>query len=77
VGLTPTTRNKWTSGWDGNWFYYRVPSVQIADFLRKKTYPLRLKMMEFNYFIEVPSSCGTEDANFVLMRHLSSGVTMW
>jgi hypothetical protein len=23
--LTPTMRNKWTSGWDGNWFYCWVP----------------------------------------------------
>jgi hypothetical protein len=32
VRLTPATRNKWTSGWDGNWFYCWVPLEQTTDF---------------------------------------------
>jgi hypothetical protein len=30
-GLTPIVRDNWTSGWDSNWFYYKVPSEQLAD----------------------------------------------
>jgi hypothetical protein len=26
--LTPAMRNKWTSGWDSNWFYCKVPLEQ-------------------------------------------------
>jgi hypothetical protein len=32
VRLTPATRNKWTSSWDSDWFYCKVPSEQRSDF---------------------------------------------
>jgi hypothetical protein len=30
--LTEAMRNKWTSGWDSHWFYFKVPSEQGKDF---------------------------------------------
>jgi hypothetical protein len=71
-------RNKWTSGWDSNWFYYRVTSEQTTDSRGKRTYPLSSKMMELNYLMEVPSSCGPEDIDFVAFVEVASlGVVMW
>jgi hypothetical protein len=61
--LTPATRNKWTSGWDGNWFYCRVPLEQKPDSSGQRTYPLGSKMTKMNYLTEVPSSCGLENTN--------------
>jgi hypothetical protein len=65
-------RNKWTSGWDGNWFYYRVPSEQKADSTGQITYPLSLKMTKMNYLTEVPSSCGPKDANVATFVEVTS-----
>jgi hypothetical protein len=70
--LTPVMRNKWTSGWDGIWFYYRVPSKQKADSQGQRTYPLSSKMTKMNYLMEVPSSCGPEDANVVAFVEATS-----
>jgi hypothetical protein len=46
----PPLRNKWTSGWDGNWFYCKVPSEPMADvqgkFLACSIWPLS-KTFEF------------------------------
>jgi hypothetical protein len=72
VRLTPATRNKWTSGWDGNWLYCWVPSEQTADSQGKRAYPLSLKMMELNYLMEVPSSCGPEDDDFAAFVEVTS-----
>jgi hypothetical protein len=74
--LTPTMRNKWTSGWDGNWFYCWVPSEQKADSPSQRTYPLSSKVTKMNHLMVVPSSCGLEDANiatFVEVTSLISG----
>jgi hypothetical protein len=65
-------RNKWTSGWDSNWFYCRVHSDQKVDFHSKRTYPLSSKMTKLDYLMEVPSSCGLEDANFVAFIEATS-----
>jgi hypothetical protein len=46
--LTPAMRNKWTSGWDGNWFYCRVPMKQTADVRCKGTYPLNYTMIDYS-----------------------------
>jgi hypothetical protein len=70
--LTPVARNKWTSGWDGNWFYYRVLSEQKADSPGQGTYPLSSKMTKLNYLMEVPSSCGPEDANIMTFIEVTS-----
>jgi hypothetical protein len=65
-------RNKWTSGWDGNGFYCRVPSDQKADFHGIKTYSLSSKMTKLDYVMEVLSSCGLEDANFIAFIEATS-----
>jgi hypothetical protein len=62
--LTPAIRNKWTSGWDSNWFYFRVPSEQGKDFKGPRTYPLSSQMTRLTHEMDVPSSCGLEDADF-------------
>jgi hypothetical protein len=41
-----------------------VPSNKKADFHGKRTYPMISKMTEVDYLMEVPSSCGPEDANY-------------
>jgi hypothetical protein len=61
---TPPMRNKWTSGWDGNWFYCRVLSDQKADFCGTRTYSPSSKMSKVDHETDVPSFCGPEDANF-------------
>jgi hypothetical protein len=70
--LTPAMRNKWTSGWDGNWFYCRVPTEQKTDFQGQRTYLLSSKMTKLNYLTEVPSSYGPEDANFAAFVEATS-----
>jgi hypothetical protein len=70
--LTPATRNKWTSGWDGNWFYYRVPSEHKLDSSGQRTYLLSSKMSKMNYLTYVPSSCGPEDANIAVFIEATS-----
>jgi hypothetical protein len=65
-------RNKWTSGWDGNWFYCRVPSDQKADFWDTRTYSLSSKMTKLDYQMDVPSSCGPEDSNFIAFVEATS-----
>jgi hypothetical protein len=72
----PTMRNKWTSGWDGNWFYCQVPSKQKADSLGQKTYSLSSKTTKMYYLMEVPFSCGPKDANvasFIVAASLIGG----
>jgi hypothetical protein len=56
-------RNKWTSGWDGNWFYCWVPMEQMANGRGKGSYPLSSTMTPLNYLIKAPSACGPDDAN--------------
>jgi hypothetical protein len=65
-------RNKWTSGRDGNWFYCRVPSEQKPNSSGQRTYPLSSNMMKMNYLMEVPSSCGPEDANNMAFLEVTS-----
>jgi hypothetical protein len=43
VRLTTATWNKWTSGWDNNWFYCKVLSEKKNDSRGNKTYPLSSK----------------------------------
>jgi hypothetical protein len=57
VRRTPATRNKWTSGWDGDWFYCQVPAEQKADVRGKGSYLLSSTMTRLNYLMKVPSSC--------------------
>jgi hypothetical protein len=61
--LTPALRNKWTNGWDGNWFYCRVPAEQKADVQGKGSFLLSSAMTQLNYLMEDPSSWGPDDAN--------------
>jgi hypothetical protein len=63
ANLTLTVRNKWTSGWDSNWFYYRVPSEQVADVWGKMNYPLGSTMTPLDYLADAPIECGPGDAN--------------
>jgi hypothetical protein len=62
--LTLTTRNKWTSGWDGHWFYCKVPSAEGKDFKGLRTYPLSSRMIRLTYEADVSSSCDPKDADF-------------
>jgi hypothetical protein len=60
------------SGWDGNWFYCRVPVEQKADVRGKGSYLLSSTMTQLNYLMEAPSSCGPEDANFATIIEATS-----
>jgi hypothetical protein len=72
VRLTPATRNNWTSGWDGNWFYCGVPVEQKPDVRGKGSYQPRSTMTLLSYLTETPSSCGPEDTNFVAFIEVAS-----
>jgi hypothetical protein len=72
--LNPIRRNKWTSGWDGNWFYCWVPVEQKADVWGKGSYLLSSTMTCLNYLMEAPSSGGSKDANFVAFVETTSSV---
>jgi hypothetical protein len=63
-------RDKWTSSWDGSWFYCRVPMEQKADVRGKGSYPLSSMMTRLNYLTETP--CGLEDANFAAFIEATS-----
>jgi hypothetical protein len=51
--LTPAVKNKWSSGWVRNWFYYKVPSYK-ADVHDKGTYLLRSEMRALDYLTGMP-----------------------
>jgi hypothetical protein len=70
--LTLITRNKWSSRWDGNLFYCRVPLEQNGDFRGQRTYPLSSKMAKLDYLTKVPSSCGPEYDNFMAFIEATS-----
>jgi hypothetical protein len=72
VRLTPAMKNKWTSGWDGNWFYCHMPAEQSTNVRGKGSYPLSSTMTPLNYLMEVPSSCGPEDTNFAAFAEVTS-----
>jgi hypothetical protein len=61
----PTVKNKWTSGWARNWFYYKVHSKQRVDVHEKGTYPLSSVMTPLDYPTEAPCKCGADDVNVV------------
>jgi hypothetical protein len=61
--LTLAMRSKWTSGWDSNWFYYKVPCGQLPDVWGKGSYPLRLTMTPLNYLSDVSFEWGPGDVN--------------
>jgi hypothetical protein len=48
--LALAMRNKWTIGWDSNWFYWRVPSERAVDGRVKGTYLLSSKITPLNHF---------------------------
>jgi hypothetical protein len=70
--FTPAMWNKWTSGWDSNWFYCKVPSEQRSDFRGQRTYPLSSEMTPLVYEMDVSSSCGPEDADFASFIKVTS-----
>jgi hypothetical protein len=72
VRHTPATQNKWTSGWDSNWFYYKVPLEQRSEFQGQSTHPLNSKMTPLVYEMDVPSSCCLEEAYFVAFIEATS-----
>jgi hypothetical protein len=65
-------RNKWTCGWDGNWFYCKVLSEQVADVREKGNYPLRSMMIPLNYLTDAPFDCGLGDVNVVAFTKATS-----
>jgi hypothetical protein len=72
VRLTPAVRNKWTSGWDGNWFYCRVPLEQTTDVRGKGLYPLSYTMTPLNYVMEVMFNCGPVDTDVAAFTEAAS-----
>jgi hypothetical protein len=60
------------SGWDANWFYYRVPMEQLADVRGKGTYPLSCTMILLKYSTEVTFECGPAYANVVAFTKATS-----
>jgi hypothetical protein len=71
-GIPPVVRNKWTSGWDGNLFYCRVPLEQTTDVRGKGTYPLGCTMTPLDYAMEVTFECGPGDANVAAFTKATS-----
>jgi hypothetical protein len=72
VRLTPAVRNKWVSGWDGNWFYCWVPLEQIVDVRGKVTYPLSCTMTPLNYAMEITFECGPTDTDVAAFTEAAS-----
>jgi hypothetical protein len=70
--LTPDVRNKWTSGWDGNWFYCKVPSEPIANIRGKGNYLLSSVMTLLNYLTDAPFECDPEDVNVAAFAEATS-----
>jgi hypothetical protein len=60
------------SGWDGNWFYCRVPLEQTAHVHGKATYRLSCTMTPLNYAMEVTFECGPVDADVVAFTEAAS-----
>jgi hypothetical protein len=56
-------RNKWTSGWDDDWFSYRVPMEQTTDVRDNGIYPLSCTMILLDYSMGVTFECGPGGAN--------------
>jgi hypothetical protein len=65
-------RNKWTSGWDGNWFYCKVPAEQMADVQGKGHYPLSSTMTQLNYLTDAPFECDPKDMNVEAFAEVAS-----
>jgi hypothetical protein len=65
-------QNKWTSGWDGNWFYSRVPTEQLVDTRGKGSYLLNSTVTRLDHMVEAPSECGPEDTNFAAFVEVTS-----
>jgi hypothetical protein len=63
VKVTLAVRNEWTSDWDSNWFYCRVPSEEVADVRGKGNYPLSSMMTQLNHLIGTLFECGPGDTN--------------
>jgi hypothetical protein len=61
--LAPVVRNKWTSNWDSNWFYYMVPLEQVPDVQGKWNYPLRSMMTPLDYLTDALFECSPGDVN--------------
>jgi hypothetical protein len=65
-------RNKWTSGWDSNWFYCKVPTEQVADVREKGNYLLSSIMTQLNYLLDALFECDPEDRNVLAFIEASS-----
>jgi hypothetical protein len=72
VRLTQAMQNKWTSGCDSHWFYCKVPSEQGKDLKGQKTYPLSSQMTRLIHKMDVSSSCGPEDGDFIAFVEATS-----
>jgi hypothetical protein len=65
-------RNKWSTGWDGNWFYCQVPAERMGDGRGKGNYLLSSIMTPLTYFPEAPSFSGPDDTNDVAFVEATS-----
>jgi hypothetical protein len=70
--LAPAMRNKWTSGWDDNWFYCRVPVEGAIDGCGKGSYLLSSTMNPLNHLLEAPSTRGPDDTNIAAFIEATS-----
>jgi hypothetical protein len=59
-------------GWDGNWFYCRVPLEQTTDVRGKGLYPLSYTMTPLNYVMEVTFDCGPVDIDVAAFTEAAS-----
>jgi hypothetical protein len=69
VKLTPTVKNKLSSGWANNWFYCQVPA-QKMKVQGKGFYLLRSEMSALYYLMKVPHNYAVDNANVLPSTNL-------
>jgi hypothetical protein len=60
------------SGWDGNWFFCRVPLEQMVDVWGKRNYLMSSTMIPLNYLMEVTFECGSGDTDVAAFTRAAS-----
>jgi hypothetical protein len=60
------------SGLDGNWFYCKVRTEQMADVWGKENYPLSYKMTQLNYLANPPFDYDPKDRNVAAFAEAAS-----
>jgi hypothetical protein len=60
--LTPVMKNKWSSGWVKDWFYYRVP-IHLSEAVCKGIHFLHSQMTSLDYLMELTHIYVEDDVN--------------